>query len=270
MSDAPEKQLPLSSRIRRGLVISSKGVGVIIILAAFALIDASLIEPRWLQVRHVTLSESPTHDFVLIADIHHKGAKAFLYKIVEKINAIEPDFVCIAGDFVESAEMLPEALEIISRIKAPVYAIPGNHDYWCNADFSLLRETLAENGGAFLESEAVLHHDGKIQILGDSLIPWNYSNARAPGAKQIFLTHYPDKSLRLQGAPFDAILAGHSHGGQVRLPIFGPLIRMKGAEDFQRGLHKTAQGPLYVSQGIGTYFLEIRFFCRPEITVISI
>jgi uncharacterized protein len=66
------------------------------------------------------------------------------------------------------------------------------------------------------------------------------------------------------------ILAGHSHGGQVRLPFWGALIVPRGVGRYDLGYYKTAGGPLYVNAGIGTYRLPFRFNCRPEITLITI
>jgi len=65
----------------------------------------------------------------------------------------------------------------------------------------------------------------------------------------------------------DLILAGHSHGGQVRLPFYGPLILPFGVGAYDLGLFQTSAGPLYVNAGIGYFYANVRFNCRPEITV---
>ncbi len=270
MANATGKSKGVAGRRRAVLVIPGRIVGLLILILALVVFDAAIIEPRWVKVRRISLAEQPTHRFILIADVHYKGAFSYLSKVVDRINRLNPDFVCLAGDLVETADMLPEVLQILSGINAPLYAVPGNHDYWCNADFDLARKVLDDQGGAFLESDAVLHLDGRIQILGDSLTQWDYQSERVPAAKHIFMTHYPDKALRLEGPAFDTILAGHSHGGQIRLPFIGAIVKMTGAEHFQKGLYPTDHGPLYVNPGLGTYFLELRFLCRPEITIIEI
>jgi hypothetical protein len=68
----------------------------------------------------------------------------------------------------------------------------------------------------------------------------------------------------------DLILAGHSHGGQVRVPFYGPIMLPFGVDEYDLGLFHTAPGPLYVNPGIGWFPVPIRFNCRPEITVIDI
>ncbi len=80
---------------------------------------------------------------------------------------------------------------------------------------------------------------------------------------------YPELADRLDGARFDLIMAGHSHGGQVRVPFFGPLFLPWGVGRYDLGRFETAGGPLYVNAGIGTYHLPLRFNCRPEITLVT-
>ena len=82
--------------------------------------------------------------------------------------------------------------------------------------------------------------------------------------------HYPAQVKRLGGQNFDLILAGHSHGGQVRLPFYGALFLPSRVDEYNLGLFPTKAGPLYVNAGIG-YIGEnnFRFNCRPEITLIE-
>ena len=74
---------------------------------------------------------------------------------------------------------------------------------------------------------------------------------------------------RLGEARFDLILAGHSHGGQVRLPFYGALVLPWGVGRYDLGLFDTPGGPLYVNAGIGTYYFPYRFNCRPEVAVVT-
>jgi predicted MPP superfamily phosphohydrolase len=82
--------------------------------------------------------------------------------------------------------------------------------------------------------------------------------------------HYPAWVNKLAGQKFDLILAGHSHGGQVWLPLYGPVYVPFGVDQYVRGLFHTEAGPLYVNPGIGWFPVPIRFNCRPEITVFDI
>jgi predicted MPP superfamily phosphohydrolase len=85
------------------------------------------------------------------------------------------------------------------------------------------------------------------------------------------LTHYPAQVDKLGARKFDLVLAGHSHGGQLRLPLFGSLIVPAYVGEYDMGLFQTPAGPLYVNPGIGYLGpFDFRFNCRPEITVIEI
>ena len=117
--------------------------------------------------------------------------------------------------------------------------------------------------------ESALACDGQVNIIGVTC-----NNAPTvqglAGVKNILLFHYPAWVEKLSGVKFDAMLAGHSHGGQVRLPFYGPLIVQFGVGQFDMGLYQTPAGPLYVNPGIGCFYLNVRFCCRPEITLIEI
>jgi len=91
-----------------------------------------------------------------------------------------------------------------------------------------------------------------------------------PAVKNILLMHYPAWVKCLGNLKFDLMLAGHSHGGQVRVPFYGPIILPRGVGEYDLGLFHTQAGPLYVSSGIGWFPLPVRFNCRTEITVIEI
>jgi predicted MPP superfamily phosphohydrolase len=105
---------------------------------------------------------------------------------------------------------------------------------------------------------------------GAPLVGDGNSTPAAPNAKRILLTHYPIDVENVKDLKYDAILSGHTHGGQVRLPFVGALIVPFGVNGYQTGAYPTPAGPLHVSAGLGTFFLPVRFFCRPEITLIEI
>jgi predicted MPP superfamily phosphohydrolase len=212
----------------------------------------------------------PTQRLVHITDIHHKGDRAYLQTVVNKINALAPDFVCFTGDLVEHNQYLAEALGVLSGLRMPVYGVPGNHDYNSNADFSVIASTLKATGGAWMVNEQTRTRDGQTAIFGstgDGAPPADWM--AAPG-KKILLAHYPDYVKQLGAQKIDLLLAGHSHGGQVRLPLVGALMVPNRVDQYDMGLFKTPAGPLYVNPGIGYYHLPVRFNCRPEITVIEV
>ncbi|MEY2465667.1 MAG: uncharacterized protein QOD03_188 [Verrucomicrobiota bacterium] len=239
-------------------------------LAVFG--DARWMEPNWVKVRRLRLTASkPSHRFVHFTDLHHKGEGDYAQKVVEIINSLKPDFVCFTGDLVEDKKFLTEALKILSGIKAPLYGVPGNHDYWSRAPFNEIAACFAATGGAWLLDEQRLIAQDKVNLIGLHCL---YSSPALqpvkPGVKNILLMHYPAWVKKLNGQKFDLLLAGHSHGGQVRIPFYGSVLVPFGVDEFDMGLFQTASGPLYVNPGIGWFPVRVRFNCRPEITLIEI
>ncbi len=255
-----------TNRIRRRRFISLLALAAPFVVAA----DGFGLEPRWLATRRLKLCDgTPKLRLVHFTDIHHKGNKALLESVVKRINALSPDLVCFTGDIVEEAKHLPEALQILSGIKSPVYGIPGNHDYWSNADFAPTAKCFEATGGGWMENGSLDAAGGKVHLIGWARGTTQNQPSR-PGAKNILLMHYPAWIEGLNGSKYDLVLAGHSHGGQVRLPFFGPLIVPFDTGKYSLGLFRTASGPFYVSSGIGWFYLNVRFNCRPEIMVIEL
>jgi uncharacterized protein len=228
--------------------------------------DTFFVEPEWLRVtRHQVAAKGPRTRFVHFTDLHFKGDESYLNGVVRKINALSPEFVCFTGDIVEDSQYLDNALEILGGIKCPLYGVPGNHDHWSNADFAVIQKAFAKTGGDWLVNrDAVLDKHG-IHIIGIDSVPM----AITPRAEHtsILLAHYPIWAQQVAPHHFDLVLAGHSHGGQVRLPLFGALIVPFNVGRYEFGMYETPAGKLYVNAGIGTFYLNVRFFCRPEIAV---
>ena len=119
-------------------------------LPSLLMADGFLIEPEFIRVRNVSLSSTPTRRFVHISDIHHKGEANYLKKVVARINRLSPDFTCFTGDIVERKNYLDEALDILSGLKAPVFGVPGNHDYWSGSSFKTISKCLESTGGGLV------------------------------------------------------------------------------------------------------------------------
>jgi len=238
-------------------------------LPPLAVADGFLLEPKWAKVKKIRLVKGqPVCRLVHFSDLHHKGAIGYLRRVVRRINSLSPDFVCFTGDIVEEANFLPEALEALKSIKAPLYGVPGNHDHWSGADFGEIARAFAATGGEWLVDRQVTTLDGRVHLTGIDQVPTDLSVKAA--SKHILLMHYPGWVTRLGSNRFDLVLAGHSHGGQVRLPFIGALVVPFGVGKYDLGLFETPAGPLHVTSGIGNFYAPVRFYCRPEITVLEI
>lgn len=241
---------------------------LIIVLTALAGAYAHWIEPHWLAVRTLSLNGQPTHTFVLFSDLHYKSDLAFANKVLSQIKERQPAFVCFTGDLIDDIQFQDSALEWIRQFPCPVYGVPGNHEYRSDSSEEKYQQAFAATGGAWLTDKAATLPDQSAAVVGvtgtiDGL-------PEIPDAPiKLLLTHHPDFVERVGGITFDLVMAGHSHGGQVRIPFLGAPIVPAGVKQYKRGRFDTPIGPLYVTTGLGMWFLPFRFFCRPEIVAIT-
>ena len=244
------------------------GLGLVALPAAAGL-DARFAEPTWLRVTQFDLQPEPTCRFVQFSDLHYKGDAEYVAGVVQKINALAPEFVCFTGDLIEDKRFAPAALDFIRQIERPVYGCPGNWDYGSGADFREYEKAFSSTGGAWLEDRNRVLPKQDLELIGMGLRGVHkLGEAKAP--RRVLLIHYPIQADRLDGRRYDLILAGHSHGGQVRLPFYGAPMLPYGVGRYQRGRYDSLGGPLYVNVGIGTYMYPVRFNCRPELTVVRL
>jgi predicted MPP superfamily phosphohydrolase len=260
-------------RLTRRQFFKRAAIAVPAALAA-SVAHATCLEPAWLKLKTIRIpSTSPTPKTPLkiahFTDLHFRGDTAYLQRVVQLINAQKPDLVCFTGDVVEEAHYFAPALEILKTIQAPLYGIPGNHDFWARADFKLAREIFSAQGGRWLMDESIDLPGTNLKlhgVTGGKQPAWQLH----PTGTNILLSHYPNWTEKISNARFDLILSGHSHGGQVRLPFIGALLVPSGVGQFELGLFQTPAGPMYVNPGIGYFYANVRFNCRPELTIFEI
>ncbi|OPX84119.1 MAG: putative metallophosphoesterase [Pelotomaculum sp. PtaB.Bin104] len=250
---------------------------------------AFAIERFRLEVRRVDipLSKLPRScsglRIALFSDVHLSifYSPKRLSGVVELINREHPDIVCFTGDFLDAhagTGVLREAAPILGRLKASLgkFAVLGNHDCW--AGVNRVGRTLELGGFRVLSNDhAVLQKNrDRLYMIGLA----DVSKGRPDLTKamleipeeacSILLVHEPDFADTVARRPVSLQLSGHSHGGQVRLPYIGPLITTRLGRKYHSGLYKIDNLLLYTTWGVGTTLLPVRFFCRPEITIITL
>jgi uncharacterized protein len=262
--------------------------------AAFAAaglgVYAGWVEPRRLVTRRVEIRPGRWPVALdglrlgIASDLHagvpYAGLDA-LARVAETLNAERPDVHLLLGDYLDSSQILrsrhlaPEAVaEQLGRLHAPLgtFAVIGNHDWRHSGD--RMWRALDAHGIAVLEDEAVERRGLWIVGLGDlrHRAP-DIRKALAPvppGAPAIVLSHDPDTFPRIP--PWVALtLAGHTHGGQVAIPILRrPLLPSRYGERYARG-HIVEDGRhLYVTHGVGTSGLPVRFLAPPEVVILTL
>jgi predicted MPP superfamily phosphohydrolase len=241
------------------------------------------IEPFWLEVtRHaVTLPLAEPLRVVHLSDLHTRGMGGLERQMLERLAAAKPDVVVVTGDVlstgarrgVSPAEQ-QAVQEVLSKLQAPlgVFAVPGNWEYWRgHGDPAPL---FAGTGVRLLRNSAAEIRRG-LWIVGVDDACAGRTDVEAafsgvPGdAAVIALMHSPSPFPRVASrAPL--VLAGHSHGGQVRLPFLGALWLPPETGPFVQGWYTSGSSRLFVSRGVGTSIFRLRFLCRPEIAVIDV
>jgi hypothetical protein len=261
---------------------------------------AGEFERHWIEVVHQKIEiRGLAADFegmtiAQLSDIHlDEFTEPFLLReAIDAINRARPDLVLLTGDYV-SAQVLPPKLtddaawqcgKMLSSLECKQrYAIFGNHDVWAgerhvgealtNHGMTVLRNAYVpiERGGSRLWLAGLDDPcDGKPDP--DLAIPARIRNvANEP---VILMCHAPDyvDVLRMHPAGQAAalVLSGHTHGGQVQLPLLGPLWLPPGGRKYVEGLFHLGTTQLYVNRGIGSVGAPIRFNCRPEITLFKL
>ena len=250
------------------------------------------LEPASLTVREERISlrwsaQGPVR-IAILTDLHVGSPFNGLGKlrdIVDRTNAARPDIVCILGDlvihgvtgghFVPPEEIAAELKRL--RAAAGVFAVLGNHDGWLNHD--RVRDALQQNGIRVVEETAQRRDTpgGAVWIAGVSdLWTGTHDIAAALGAVEhdgapvILLTHSPDIFPLVPG-DVALTLAGHTHGGQVRLPLVGaPIVPSRFGQRFAAGHIVEGGRHLFVATGLGTSILPVRFRVPPSVTILTV
>ena len=268
-------------------------LSAVALLIAFVVFWAFFIEPNRLVVREQSIQidnwprELDGLKIAVISDIHAGGPfinDKKLHSIVDRTNALHPDLIVILGDYMSSngtfrRRVEPEVFSaVLKNFNAPLgtYSVLGNHDWWYSG--AKVRAGLEQNGITVLE-------DGVLQINARGVSLWlvgladlwtrpqriEQTIAKVPqGQAMIALTHNPDIFPNVpERVPL--LLAGHTHGGQVRFPLIGSVVQASDfGQRYERGHVFENNHHLFVTTGIGTSIVPVRFGVPPEIVLLTL
>ncbi|WP_265887205.1 metallophosphoesterase [Clostridium botulinum] len=223
-----------------------------------------------------------------ISDIHLGEYYAIdkLEKLVNKVNSQNADIIVFTGDLFDNVskfEDTSKVVPILKKLNANIgkYAIYGNHDYGGGAK-NIYKNVMEDSGFKILVNEQanVKLDSGKtMSILGldDALLGNPDVEKTARNIKgsnyNLLLLHEPDLSDKFVSYNIDLILAGHSHGGQVKIPFLGEIVTPPLAEKYKDGLYNLntkRNTQLYVNSGIGNTKVPFRFMNVPEVSIFEI
>jgi len=200
--------------------------------------------------------------------------RAFYREIVAQVQRFDPHLILLGGDFVTWRRHIPLMSELLLTdlsARDGILAVLGNHDYWAGAD--QVMAAMTARGVRFLINESVelaLPLVGIDEVYrGDPDVDRAFANVD-PAAPCIAISHHPDIIDLLSGRRIDLLLCGHTHGGQIRFPFFGPVVVPSRHEGkFASGFHRVRNVLMYVSRGIGA-IPPLRILCRPEVATFTL
>ncbi len=228
---------------------------------------------------------SPVHEGLRIAhlsDLHMSGriTKHYFAEVASQTNALNPDLIVITGDLFDRDQCLDWIGETLAKLHAPhgVFFVLGNHDqrvdYFRAVDL-LIEAGLTYIGGRWLELEIA----GEAVVIAGNELPWFPPAAdprtmppRRPSGLplRILLSHSPDEFHWAEQADFDLVLAGHTHGGQIRIPLFGAIVApSRQGTKYASGIFQRGETVMHVSRGT-SHLAPLRWNCPPELAVIQL
>ena len=256
-------------------------IGAVLALALYA----TLIEPNWIDVSHYSLGTKNSADPIKVLHLSDLQLDDIGYRerrVLEVAKEQQADVVVLSGDIVEAPQQLPVLDRFLTSLEGRhKVAVLGNWEHWGEVDLVALRKLYEARGVSLLVNQTKELQIGKGRRLIVHGID-DFTGGRPDeatlqqttnGAATLVVQHSPGWFDRpeVQSAPnrFDLCLSGHTHGGQVTL--FGlPIWLPRGSGTYVAGLYDTPKCPLYVSKGVGTSILPIRFWARPEILVFEV
>lgn len=252
---------------------------------------ARYIEPKQLKiVKHILESPKIPKSFdgvriVLFSDTHlgfNYSIKQFS-DLLQLINEEAPDIILFTGDLMDAPnqfDQIDEIAPLLKRLRAPLgkFSIYGNHDHGGygsedvkdimeHSDFDLLVNTHKK---VYNKMGDYIYISGLDDAMLGKPDPKKTLNEVKKDVFTILMAHQPDMVASIVNYPVDLQVSGHSHGGQIQLPFYGPIFTPAGAINYYEGFYQVQSVKLYVNRGIGTTRVPYRFLSPPELTIFTL
>ena len=281
-------QIRLKQRRRTASVLSNRSETPLRALAVTLsqTARAALTEPYLLTIEHhaIELPRLPkTFDgfrVVHLSDIHHSPftSREQIERAVETANRLKPDIIALTGDYIShDRRYAAPCAELLGRLRARygVFAVLGNHDHWTDA--ALITDLFRAEGITVLVNEGMRFELGDeafwLAGVDDTMVGLEDLSLALAGAKEnemkLLLAHNPIILRRAARAHVDLVLSGHTHGGQVKLRS-EQSASGRPRRRLLRGLGRQGETQIYVTRGLGTVVLPIRYGCPPEVSLLEL
>ncbi len=263
---------------------------ILIFVLVGLLLWSHFISTKGLEVREygVTNEKLPKafngFKIIQLSDLHYGRTvdDKKLKVIANKINELKPDLIVFTGDLIDkdikiTDTKLTSIKAFLNSLDAEIakYAVKGNHDY----SNKLFENIMTEANFKILtdESDLIYYKENTPIIISgfassikshpdydNVFTSLNLTEEEIKSYYKILLVHEPDQLLKLTDKNFDLVLSGHSHNGQVRLPILGAIIKTNGAKTYYESYYQVDDTDLYISGGVGCSVLNFRFMNKPS------
>ncbi len=243
----------------------------------------SLVERTRLSVTWTEVPLDPGHaalgglKLALMSDFHHDdfGSRSLIRRAVEATNAEGVDLVFLLGDYItdDASAIVPLCGELEAlRPRIGTFGVMGNHDSW--PQHPVLAETLEGAGVRLLVNKAEelpgFAVVGMDSHRGGRSDPSAAMRGVSSGKPVLLAWHEPD-TFDLHDDPRVALqVSGHSHGGQICAPLHGPILLPEYGRKYPYGLYRRGASSLFVTRGIGTLSVPVRFLCPPELALLTL
>ncbi|MFO0936763.1 MAG: metallophosphoesterase [Gemmataceae bacterium] len=247
-----------------------------------------MFESGWVAIERKTVSVPRLPSafqntrVAFLTDIHHGPYtdRDFVRQVVRTTNLLDADLILLGGDYTHrDAQYIPACFEELSKLRCRfgVYAVRGNHDYWNGIDQTV--ELMNAAGIRELNNTGVYLEKGRQRLClagvddlwcGEPDLKAALQGVR-PDESAILLSHNPDFAESIRDRRVGLVLSGHTHGGQFVIPGGkAPFTPTKYGDKYLRGLCQAPETQVYVSRGLGTAVMPIRFGSRPEISLLTL
>ena len=250
--------------------MSRKRILIFIIFLTFVV--GTYFHTNTLEITHHQVKLSVGNSNIKIAhvtDLHTHGIGRLELQLFKALEEEKPDIIVITGDLTTPSGTLEGYIDVLEKLQTPkgVIFVQGNWEHW--------------NPTSALHNTKILNLTNQVYQLDTKLWLVGFDDSETGKPQLDILNNIPQNALKIgllhspeffkkTASKIDLNLAGHTHGGQIRVPFLGALWLPKGSAHYDQGWFEENSSRLYVSRGIGTSLLPIRFNCSPELAIFEV
>lgn len=256
----------------------------VLLIIAYIYFDLNFTRVEFVHVYSDKFQAGDTFKILQISDFHDSRSMRIWNKVLASVRELEPDIIVLTGDIIDAhTRNLDNAygfIEEVTAINPEVYFVSGNHEWRSGYNIRFIQGLKSRGVTVLNNMSRVIRINGteinlcgvddyytRSYILDSAFNKINWNNYT------ILLSHAPDIIFRNRNISVDLIISGHTHGGQVRLPLIGALVAPGQGffPKYNKGLYSLDNGThLYIDSGAGTSTFPVRFLNRSQISLITI